>query len=126
VPAWVTDLATFRRWVKSGALPENSRVSYLAGEKWVDVSMEQFFSHNQVKQEFSRVLGQMVKDGRLGRYVPDGMLITNLAADLSNEPDGCYVSREHLRAGHVRLASGGKGGPVELVGTPDMVLEVGS
>jgi hypothetical protein len=124
VPAWVTDLAAFRRWAKSGAIPEKSRVSYLAGEKWVDLSMEQVFSHNLVKQAFNLTLGGLVSTHRLGRYHPDGVVLTNVGADLSTMPDGLFVGRGTLAAGGLRTAASPRAGFTELVGTPDMVLEV--
>jgi len=55
IPAWVTDLAAFRRWVRSDEFPEKQRICYLKGEVWVDLSKEPFFSHNQVKGEFTIV-----------------------------------------------------------------------
>jgi Uma2 family endonuclease len=124
IPAWVTDLETFRRWVRSEDVPEKTQVCYLAGEVWVDMSGEQVFSHNLVKQAFNLVLGSLVMANRLGRYHPDGILLGNPAADLSSKPDGLFVSRESLSADRVRLVPGTLSGFVELQGTPDMVLEV--
>jgi Uma2 family endonuclease len=124
IPAWVTDLKSFREWVHSGEFPEKGRICYLNGEVWVDLSMEQFFTHNQVKNEFAFVLTGLIKAGRLGRYVPDGMLITNVEADISSEPDGSFVSRDALDSGRVRFIEGKREGILELEGTPDMVLEI--
>lgn len=90
----------------------------------MDMSKEQFFSHNQVKSEYNIVLGGFTKRERLGRYVPDGMLLTNVIANLSCQPDGAFISLESLRDGLVKLANGKKDGCLEIVGRPDMVLEV--
>jgi Uma2 family endonuclease len=124
VPSWVVDLDSFRRWAQSDEFPETGRICYLHGEVWVDMSREQVFSHNQVKNEFNPVVGGLVKAGRLGRYFPDGLLLSNADADLSSTPDGTFVSRESLRRERVRLVEGVQEGFVELEGTPDMVLEV--
>jgi putative restriction endonuclease len=124
IPDWVADLATFRRWVKSDAVPEKGRVCYLGGEVWVDVSGEQVFSHNLVKQAFNLVLGGLVAANRLGRYHPDGVLLTNAAADLSSQPDGLFVSHASRAAGRLRAVAGARSGFTELEGTPEMVLEV--
>jgi Uma2 family endonuclease len=124
VPDWVQDLESFRVWFHSDDFPEAGRICYLKGEVWVDMSREQFFSHNQVKGEFTAVLGGLVKAARLGRFIPDGMLITNEGADLSAQPDGAFLSRATLDAGRVRLVEGKREGYVELEGTPDMVLEI--
>jgi Uma2 family endonuclease len=124
VPAWVHDLKSFRRWVHSNEFPETGRIWYLHGEVWVDLSKEEFYSHNQVKNEFNFVVGGTIRAGRLGRYVPDGMLLTNEEADLTSQPDGAFLSRRSLRTGRVRVVEGAQEGFVELEGTPDMVLEI--
>jgi len=124
VPGWVRDLASFRRWVHSGEYPEKVRICYLAGEIWVDLSMEDFFPHNQLKNEFAFVLTGITKSQRSGRFIPDGMLVTNVAADLSCEPDGMFVSRKSWDAGRVRLVEGKEGKQIELEGTPDMALQI--
>src|SRR5689334_6664609 len=94
IPPWVQDLASFRRWLHSDDFPETGRVCFLRGDVWVDLSKEQLFSHNQVKAEFGCVLANLIKAGRLGRFVPDGMMLSNVGADLSCQPDGAFVSRD--------------------------------
>jgi Uma2 family endonuclease len=124
IPAWVVDLESFRRWVHSDEVPEKLRVCYLDGEVWVDMSNEQYISHNDLKTDVNAVLRLLVKTERLGRYSSDGMLLTNLEANLSAGPDGVFVSHEALASERVRPVEGKKEGYVELEGTPDMVLEV--
>ena len=124
IPAWVVDLESFRRWVHSDEVPEKLRVCFLNGEVWVDMSKEQVFWHGQVKNDIAFALTGLVKAGRMGRYHPDGTLLTNVDANVSAGPDGIFVSRESQTAGRVRLVEGKQGGYVELEGTPDMVLEV--
>jgi Uma2 family endonuclease len=124
IPAWVEDLAAFRRWFHSEEFPETGRICYLNGEVWIDMSKEQFFSHNQIKSEYNIVLGSLAKVGRLGRYIADGMLLTHEEANLSSQPDGAFVSFDSLTTGRIRLVEGAEEGYVELEGTPDMVLEV--
>lgn len=117
-------LETFRQWALSDESPDKAPVFYLAGEVWIDMSKEQFFSHNQIKQEFSRVLGNLAKKDRLGRYLPDGMLLSNEEADLSGDPDGIFVTNSSFRSGKVHLVECADSGFVEMEGSPDMVLEV--
>ena len=124
IPEWATDLESFRRWADSNDFPEAGRICYLQGEVWVDLSKEQLFSHLQVKSKFNIVLGGLAEAEELGLYFPDGLLLTNLAADLSWKPDGTFVSAATLRTGLIRLVEGAEGGHVELEGSPDMVLEV--
>src|SRR6266542_2498095 len=124
IPPWVQDLESFHRWIDSDDFPEKVRVCYLNGEAWVDMSKEQFYTHNKVKGEFAFVLLGLVKAGRLGKYLHDGMLITNVEVEFSAGPDGAFVARETLASGAARFIAGRKEGYVELEGTPDMVLEV--
>ena len=123
IPEWVADLASFRRWADSDEFPEGVRIDYFDGEIWVDASMEQIFWHNQVKTEFTVVLGGLVKTRRLGRYFTDGLRVSHVDADLSAEPDGTFVSAKGLRE-RVRVVEGAEGGYVELEGSPEMVLEI--
>jgi Uma2 family endonuclease len=124
IPAWVDSLEAFRRWADSDDFPDEGRVDYLQGEIWVDMSKEQIFSHVAVKGEFCFVLVGLVKAGKLGRFLPDGVLLSSAEADFSSQPDGVFLSNESLRSGRVRLLEGSRGGYVEIVGAPDMLLEV--
>src|SRR5205823_3175473 len=89
-----------------------------------DMSKEQFFTHNQVKTELAFRLTGVVKAAQLGRYVGDGMLLTNTAANLSAQPDGAFYSRATRERGRITFREGRDEGFVELEGSPDMVLEV--
>ena len=124
VPPWVADLASFRRWVLSDDFPEKLRIWYLKGEVWIDMSKEQIFSHLALKNEFNMTLGALAKAGRLGLYLPDGLLLSNVAADVSGNPDATFISYAALDANRVRLTEGKEHGYVEVEGSPDMVLEV--
>jgi Uma2 family endonuclease len=119
----LSDQEAFRRWARSPEFPERGRFSYLNGELWVDLSMEQLFSHNRVKPKFAAVLDGFVDAEELGYYFSDGTLISH-PAGLSTEPDGVFVSSQALETQRVRLVEGTEEGYVELEGTPDMVLEV--
>lgn len=124
IPAAIVTLDSFRRWAHSDSFPETGRICFLDGEVWVDMSKEQVFSHNQVKGEYAFVLRGLAKTSQLGRYLPDGVLLSHVEANLSSQPDGTFVSHESLRTGRVRLLEGAEEGVVELEGSPDMVLEV--
>lgn len=124
IPDWVADLESFRRWSDDDTFPESGRVSFLQGEVWIDMSKEQLFSHNDVKTEVNTVLRVLVRAARSGRYFSDGAFLSNGDADVSNQPDGLFVSTQALREGAVRVVEGRGEGHVELEGSPDMVLEV--
>lgn len=68
IPTWVDGLDSCRRWLQSNDFPEDGRICYLDGDVWIDISREQIFSHNQVKDEFNVVVGAAVKQQRVGRY----------------------------------------------------------
>jgi Uma2 family endonuclease len=123
IPSWVVDLEAFRRWSED-AYPETGRIAYLKGDVWVDMSKEQLFWHNDAKGEINTVAHLLVKTNRLGRYFTDGAFLSNVEADVSNQPDGMFVSAAGLQQRRVWVVEGRGRGHVELEGTPDMVLEV--
>src|SRR5262249_34088585 len=59
-----------------------------------------------------------------GMVIPDGLLLSNFAADISGNPDATFISDVTSGSDRVRLIEGAKGGYVEVQGSPDMVLEV--
>jgi Uma2 family endonuclease len=124
IPNGIASLAAFRDWARSDDFPAEGHYGYLGGELWVDLSMEQLFSHNDVKTQFTVILGSLVRSTGIGRFFSDGTLLTNAGADLATEPDGIFVSYDSFRGGNVRLVEGATQGYVELEGSPDMVLEV--
>ena len=124
IPKWIGNLESFRFWARSEEFPKTGRICYFNEEMWVDMSEEQFYSHNQVKAEYNRVLGGLAKGERIGRWVPDGMLLSNVPAQFSVQPDGCFFFHETLASGAIQLVEGSAAGFVELEGTPDVVLEV--
>lgn len=124
VPGWVTNLESFRSWSEDEAFPEKRRIAFLIGEVWIDLSKEQLFTHNQVKTAISAAISPLAKANCSGRYFTGGAFLSNIDADVSNQPDGTFVSTESFRTGQVRIIEGRGEGHVELEGSPDMVLEV--
>jgi Uma2 family endonuclease len=126
IPAWVVDFPSFLRWVQSGDMPEKPAVHFIDGEPWVDFSMEEVNSHNQLKATIHSVLFLLAAAEDLGTYFPDGMRLTNEDAEFSCEPDGMFVSHATLEAGGVTFRAGEttQGRMTEAVGTPDTVMEI--
>jgi Uma2 family endonuclease len=121
VPVRATEkLRAFRRWTKA-AYPERGDYFYLRGDLWVDLSIETLL-HNQIKGLFAIILGGMLLKDPRGWYFGDRMRLVNVEADISCEPDGMFVSHAARAAGHVRWEEGPES--LEVIGTPDMVLEV--
>lgn len=118
------NLAAFRKWAKSDALPEKVRTDFYKGEVWIDMGTEQVFSHGAVKTAFARVLANLLnlEDGDL--FLINGILVSNLDAELSGNPDMVYVSASTLDAGRVKMIGAATEGYTELEGSPDMVLEI--
>jgi hypothetical protein len=66
IPATAANHADFRAWATSDALPETLRASFINQEIVIEMSPEETETHNKVKGEISRVLGNWVRDGALG------------------------------------------------------------
>jgi Uma2 family endonuclease len=124
VPGWVVDIESFRKWTDTEEFPDHGHVWWLRGEVWADMSKEQIFSHLAIKQEFGRVLGNLAVGDCPGMLIPDGLLLSNFAADISGNPDATFISNSTFDSERVRLIEGANGGFVEVQGSPDMVLEV--
>lgn len=124
IPGWVVDHNSFRQWFQSDDFPEEGRVSFLNGEVMFDMSQEQIFSHVRMKTEIGRVLANLAKRKLNGVFFGDGLLISHLGAEVSNNPDGVFVVNASFEDGTVRLVEGTKQGFIELEGSPDVVLEV--
>ncbi len=124
LPDWITDIESFRRWSDTPEFPQDRPVWWIKGEVWIDMSKEQVFTHLAVKNEFYFALTRLVKEGNLGLFLPDGLLLSNFAADISGNPDATFLSKETLRSDRVRFLEGTHDGFTEIQGSPDMVLEV--
>ncbi len=124
VPAKVIDIRSFRNWMDSPRFPERGRIWWLCGKVWADMSREQIFTHLAVKNEYAVVLTGLVRSRKRGLFLPDGLLLSNFAADIAGNPDGTFISNETLDSERIRLIEGAESGFVEVQGSPDMVLEV--
>ena len=124
IPVWVRDFDTFVTWMHSDEFPDEGRIEFIRGEVLVDLSLEELFSHNQVKCEITSELGHLVRQEEAGFFVAGGMRFTNADAELATNPDGMFVSTETFAAKRVVLRSGAKGHATELRGTPDVVIEI--
>lgn len=124
VPSWVQDLTSFRAWLDRDDVAEDLPAYFFNGGVWIDMSKEQIFSHVRIKCEYTFVLGGLARSDGRGEFMPDGLRLSNLDANLSTKPDGTYFLLETRKSGRIHLVEGKKGGFVEILGTPDMVLEI--
>src|SRR5262249_21698388 len=120
----VEDLDSFRRWRLSEEAPDRGEIAFLDSYLWVDLTTEEFLTHNQVKAAYDYSIMSVVNAASLGRYVPDRMLLTNAEANLNSEPDGLFFTWETLRSGRIRLVEREGQGIMELEGAADLVLEI--
>jgi Uma2 family endonuclease len=124
IPAWVEDFESYRRWRLSEDAPDNGEIAFLNSYIWVDLSREEFLTHNQVKAAYDYAIMNIVIPASLGRYVPNRTLLINADANLNTEPDGLFFTWDTMRTGRLRLVEREGQGIMELEGTPDQVLEV--
>jgi Uma2 family endonuclease len=125
IPAGITDQASYRRWTLSDDFPRHGRFAYLAGTIWVDLSMEQAYSHNDVKEAICSRLRDLARSTRLGRYFGDGMQLSIPAVKLTTVPDGMFITYDAFSGKRIiEVPSVRQVGAVEFEGVPDMVLEV--
>jgi len=124
-PGATSSLAAFEEWYDSDDFPEEGRICYLAGELFIDMGHERISSHVSLKTTLSRMLDELAEEIGVGQFFGDGVRVVNFAADLSAEPDGCYVTYKSVKSKRVVLKKSFDGEDVtRFVGTPDMVLEI--
>lgn len=126
IPPGIESLADFRRWVFSDRFPERGRIDYICGVIEVDLMPERLSSHGAVKTAIVRTLSQRVHDGDLGDLFIDQTRVSSLEANLSAEPDVLVLLHESIDSGRVDRvpAAGDADDFVEIVGAPDLVVEI--
>jgi Uma2 family endonuclease len=124
IPRDACTLAGFRRWVLSDEFPEKQPVMFLNGEIFLYMPKEDVFTHAAVKTPVAVELGGLFRDLDLGDFFINGVLVTNVEADVSNNPDMVGILWERLESGKVRYVTNKKDRTVEIEGSPDWVLEI--
>jgi len=126
VPKGLTSLAKFRAWTRCDSFPEHGRIAWVQGEIIIEMSPERVLSHNQVKSEIFFALTSVAKKHDLGMVFSDGVRLVHSKADVSNQPDLMFVSWDTLSRQLVRIEPREQEveDGIEIVGSPDMVLEV--
>jgi Uma2 family endonuclease len=127
IPSTISSLDEFRRWVHSKEFPERGRIDFIRNRIEIDMSAEELITHGTPKGEIYATLHQRAKRMKLGRTFVDKARVTNMAAELSAEPDIVFVSWESFESGRIQLvpkSAGGEGRYVELEGSPDLIVEI--
>jgi hypothetical protein len=81
---------SFDRRPFSDEFPDHGLFAYHYGDIWADLRKEELLTHNQVKAACTVTLGGLLQQTRNGRFVADRMRWSNIAADLSTEPDETF------------------------------------
>jgi Uma2 family endonuclease len=125
IPRSVRSFEGFRAWYATDDFPEQGRISYLGGEIFIDLGHERISSHVDLKGEIFHRLKLLLEELKIGQFFANGVRLVNDAVELSSEPDGYYISWVTAQSGRVQLQRdpGGKDA-TEVLGVPDMVLEV--
>jgi Uma2 family endonuclease len=124
IPRDAYTLTGFRRWVLSDEFPEKQPVLFLNGEIYLFVPKEDVFTHAAVKTPLAIELGGLFRALDLGDFYINGVLVTNVEADLSGNPDMVGILEESLDSGKVRYVTNKEDRAVEIEGSPDWLLEI--
>lgn len=120
IPATAVTLDGYRAWIASlgEAAP---RASFCRGRVYVEMSPQSYESHAHLAEAIGDVLKGVAGTDQLGRYYRAPSWFTDEAADLSTEPDGFLIRFDAFRSGRVHIHPERS---FELVGAPNMILEV--
>lgn len=124
IPSDASTLAGFRKWVLSDEFPEKQPVMFLNGEIYLFMPKEDVFTHAAVKTPVAVVVGSLFRDLDLGDLYINGVLVTNVEASVSNNPDMVGILWESLASGKVRYVTNAEDRTVEIEGSPDWLLEI--
>ena len=125
MPAGGMSLAEFRQWTYSDDFPQTGLIAYIGKEIFIDMSPERLKSHGSVMTAVCGTIIPLVLKKNKGKVYFDRARIANVAAGVSNEPDGVFVSWESLKSDKVRqVPTTDEEDYIELEGTPDWVMEV--
>jgi Uma2 family endonuclease len=124
IPPEAHTLAGFRAWVLSDEVPEKLRVCFLRGRIYIDMSKEEILSHASVKTAIAGTVFNLNQEIDFGDLFINGVLVTNVGAEVSNNPDMVAVFWESLEKGIVHYLRKKKDQEMEIEGSPDWVLEI--
>lgn len=120
IPGNVQTLEGFRAWVATFD-EHGPRASFSRGEVHIEMSPQDYETHGPLAEEINRVLSSLARETGIGRYFVPPSWITHEPSGVSTEPDGILVRFESIESGRIRINPARK---TELLGAPDMVLEV--
>lgn len=120
IPEAVYTLEGFREWV--GGLGDKApHVHFYRGRVEIERTPQDYETHVPLVKKINRVLEGLGQELSLGIYFVPPSWVTIPADGPSTEPDGFLFRWEALRSGKARITPERK---TEMLGRPDMVLEV--
>lgn len=120
IPWETRTLDGFRRWVAT--LDESGpRVSFASGRMHVEVSPQNYETHEPLVPAVNATLCALVRELDIGRYFLPPSWFTHEPTLLSTEPDGFLALWSSLENGDLRVNPDRR---TEMLGRPDMALEV--
>lgn len=122
-PPKPSSLSGFRAWVLSDFFPEKLKATFFDGEVFLDMSKEDIRAHAAVKTAVSGTLFVLNQEIDFGDLYINGVLVTNVAANVSNNPDAVAVFWKSLKSGRVRYVRR-NGRELEIEGSPDWITEI--
>lgn len=131
-PGWTLSMPTianlddFRAWTRSDEFPEKSNITYVDGRLEIDMSPQRINRHAEVVAAIVRRLTEISEREDEGIVNDQCSRVVLLDQETSCEPDIVYVSYESLRTRRVVEESRDEefDDGLELVGPPDVVVEV--
>ena len=125
VPGHVDSLDAFRAWVLDEAFPECVRVDFVDGRVEVDLTRTPMQGHGLPMTELIRVLATRVHDDDVGELFSTDARVTLPAAEASCQPDIVLVTHAAFQSGRMGTTPSEDGeDAIELVGPPDLVVEI--
>jgi Uma2 family endonuclease len=124
IPRDAYTLAGFHKWVLSDEFPEKQPVMFRNGEIFLYMPKEDVFTHAAVKTAVAGPVYNLNQELDLGDFYTNGVLVTNVEADISNNPDMVGLLWESLETGKVRYVTKKKDRAVEIEGSADWLLEI--
>ena len=129
IPGGLNTLADFNAWARSDDFPEHGRISWIGDRIEVELMSEAIHTHGGPKTEFARVFSNRVFDGDLGQLYIDGARVVSpedSPARVSNEPDLVLLTHDTIESGRVTFTpkKDRPGDAIDVVGPPDLVVEV--
>jgi Uma2 family endonuclease len=120
IPQEALSLHGFREWVASLDEPA-PRMCFTQGRLHIEMSPQDYRTHAPLVDAINDALAGLARDLGIGRYFRPPSWFTEERAQLSTEPDGFLIRWESIQSGRVRI---NPDRPIELLGRPDMALEV--